>query len=68
MALLGYVNLAVELSAVDSRRYGAMILSLFVTITLAGFMLLPSAPRGGSRHDDESWPESAAASDRGTTA
>jgi hypothetical protein len=55
MALLGLVNLAVELSVADPKRYGSVVISLFVTVTLAGFMLLPAAPRDGSGGEDAPW-------------
>jgi hypothetical protein len=68
MAVLGLVNLAVELSVADTKRYGSVVISLFVTATLAGFMLLPSAPRNGSGGDDAAWSAGGSVGNRGTPA
>jgi hypothetical protein len=68
VALLGLANLAIELSMADTKRYGGVVISLFVTATLAGFMLLPAAPRNGSSGDVAAWSATDAAENRHTPA
>jgi hypothetical protein len=48
VAVSGLVYLWLEFSGFDSRRYGAVITSLFVSATFAAFTLLPGLPRDGT--------------------
>jgi hypothetical protein len=55
LTILGMVNLYLELTGFNTRRYGALLVASFVCITLASCMRLPTTagPPSANEEDDK---------------